>query len=303
MKSFVVLLFTAVSLSFGIFGADRCDCDAEVRPRIDSYDALLNLSASKKKSLEKRHFAYGKPKAPAGATGEHLLHLEEYLIWHDDDLRVPIWVSYKLTRANLAAQRERLECFRRDPRLTINEGGTCDDYDEPRFDRGHMIPNSDLERSESAMLNSYFFSNMTPQYPNFNRGIWQRLEGMVRDWVRKRGDLTIITGAIFDKDNNHARDADADADRMAPSNRVAIPTHYYKIVVKKKFSGPEAIAILLPHNNSSQGNGQYRAYLTAHITTIDEIEAMTGIDFFPTLATSRETVLESTPAAALWPTN
>ena len=153
------------------------------------------------------------------------------------------------------------------------------------------------------MLNSYFFSNMTPQFPNFNRGIWMRLEGMVRDWVRNRGDLTIITGAVFDKDNDQARDSDANADRVAPLNRVAIPTHYYKIVVKKKSSGPQAIAILLPHNNDSQPNGQYRAYLTAHITTIDQIEAMTGIDFFPGLATSRETVLESTPAAALWPTN
>ncbi|HUS35931.1 MAG TPA: DNA/RNA non-specific endonuclease [Verrucomicrobiae bacterium] len=302
MKTLVILFFTA-TFCLGTFAADRCDCDAEVRPRIDSYDALLNLSASKKKSLEKKHFAYGQPVAPAGTTGEHLLHLQEYLIWHDDDLRVPLWVSYKLTRADLNTHRERLECFRRDPRLATNECGTCDDYNEPRFDRGHMIPNSDLERSESAMLNSYFFSNMTPQYSNFNRGIWQRLEGMVRDWVRERGTLTVITGAVFDKDDNQARDADGDADRVAPLNRVAIPTHYYKIVVKKKNSGPEAIAILLPHNNSKQPNGQYRAYLTEHITTIDQIEALTGIDFFPTLATSRETVLESGRAAALWPTN
>lgn len=302
MKILFVLLFGA-SLSLGAFGSDRCDCDAEVRPRVDSYDALLNLSASKKKSLEKTHFAYGKPIAPAGATSEHLLHVAEYLIWHDDDLKGPLWVSYKLTRANLAAHRERIECFRRDPRLTTSEGGTCDDYDEPRFDRGHMIPNSDLERSESAMLNSYFFSNMTPQYSNFNRGIWSRLEGMVRDWVRDRGTLTIITGAVFDKDNDLTRDADADADRVAPLNRVAIPTHYYKIVLKKKFGMPDAIAILLPHNNSKQPNGQYRAYLTEHITTIDQIEAMTGIDFFPTLATSREAVMESSRAAALWPTN
>lgn len=302
MKILLTLLFTA-SLAFRAFAADRCDCDAEVRPRIDSYDALVNLTPSKKKSLEKTHFAYGKPIAPAGATGEHLLHLQEYLIWHDDDLRLPLWVSYKLTRANLNTQRERLECFRRDPRLSTNECGTCDDYDEPRFDRGHMIPNSDLERSESAMLNSYFFSNMTPQHPNFNRGIWQRLEGMVRDWVRKRGTLTVITGAVFDKDDNQARDADSAADRVTPLNRVAIPTHYYKIIVKKNFSGPEAIAILLPHNNDKQPNGQYRAYLTDHITTIDQIEAMTGIDFCPTLSAAKETSLESHAAASLWPTN
>lgn len=298
------LLFLALSLATQATTTERCDCDSEVRDSIDAYDALLTFTASQKTSLESKHFVWGRPVPPSTATGEHLLHVKDYLIWHDDDLRGPIWVAYKLTKSNLNANRERLECFRKDPRLPDTAAGTCADYDEDTFDRGHMVPNSDMERSESAMLNTYFFSNMTPQYSNFNRGIWLRLEGMVRDWVRTKGTLYVITGAVFDKDADGMRDSDSSANRVSPLNRVAIPTHYYKIIVKKRTVGAsESIAILLPHNNTKQPNGQYRTYLADHIKTIDEIESLTGIDFFPTLDPAKETVLEGSAAPALWATN
>lgn len=298
------LILIALGLANGALAAERCDCDSEVRPRIEAYDALLTFTAGQKISLEKKHLAWGKPIPPAGATGEHLLHVKDYLIWHDDDLRIPLWVSYKLTKSNLAASRELLECFRRDPRLPTDASGTCDDYDEETFDRGHLVPNSDMERSEAAMLNTYLFSNMTPQHIRFNRGIWQRLEGLVRDWVRTGGTLYVITGVVFDKDDDGTRDPDSSANRVSPLDRVGVPTHYYKIIVKKRaFKAPESIAILLPHNNLKLPNGQYRDYLTSHITTIDEIEALTGIDFFPTLSAAKESVLESSRAPALWATN
>lgn len=297
------LLFLAVSLATRAAAAERCDCDSEVRDSIDAYNALLTFTTSQKTSLERKHFVWGRPVPPSNATGERLLHVKDYLIWHDDDLRGPLWVAYKLTKSNLNANRERLECFRKDLRLSDDAAGTCADYDEETFDRGHMVPNSDMERSESAMLNTYFFSNMTPQYSNFNRGIWQRLEGMVRDWVRTKGTLYVITGAVFDKDADGMRDSDSSANRVSPLNRVAVPTHYYKIIVKKRTGTSEAIAILLPHNNDKQANGQYRAYLAAHIKTIDEIESLTGIDFFSALDPAKQAVLEGSAASALWTTN
>ena len=178
-------------------GADRCDCDSEVHDKIDSYDALLNLSPSKIASARSKHALWGLPAAPASATHEHLLAQKDYLIWYDDDLRVPLWVSYRLTKSNLKTHRERLECFRRDPRLDQSVAGMCDDYDEPTFDRGHLVPNADMERTEAAMLNTYLFSNMTPQFSNFNRGVWEKLESMVRDWARVKGAIYVISGSIF----------------------------------------------------------------------------------------------------------
>ena len=78
----------------------------------------------------------------------------------------------------------------------------CGDYEEPTFDRGHMVPNADMVRSEAAMINTYMFSNMVPQHGRFNRQIWSRLERHVRDWAMTRENIYVVTGAIFDRDGN-----------------------------------------------------------------------------------------------------
>lgn len=284
-------------------GADRCDCDKDVRDKIDAYDALLSLTPKQKSAAESKQTWWGVPLAPAPGTHEHLLDQQDYLIWYDDDLRVPLWVSYRLTKTDLKPHRERLECFRKDPRLDDAAAGTCDDYDEPTFDRGHLAPNADMERTEAAMINTYIFSNMTPQYKNFNRGVWEKLEGMVRDWARLKGKIYVISGAVFDKDNDGKQDADQDAEHVKPANRVAIPTQFYKIIIYPKLNGEaDTLTILLPNNDVKHTNAQYQDYLTEHITTIKQIESLTGTTFFPKLSPTKRSKIENSKAAALWPT-
>ena len=187
----------------------------------------------------------GRP--PAHATREHLLIHKDYLTWYDDDLLVPLWVGYKLTKANIIKQQDRIECFRPDPRLPADVTAFCTDYLEKTYDQGHLAPNADFKGTEAMMINTYLYSNMTPQHDTFNRYTWERLESLVRMWVEKRGDLFVITGSVFDQNGDQQRDADNAAQRMAPSNHVAIPTHFYKIVMQKKtFGANDTIAILLP---------------------------------------------------------
>src|ERR1043165_3450174 len=208
LQSVLLPLAFSMGLLLSVRGADRCDCDRDVHDRVDAYDARLNLSPSKMAAVQSTHMPWGLATPTANATHEHLLAQEDYLIWYDDDLRVPLWVSYRLTKSDLKTHRERLECFRKDQRLDDAAAGTCADYDEPMFDRGHMVPNADMERSEAAMINAYIFSNMTPQYKNFNRGVWEKLERMVRDWARVRGKVYVISGAVFDRDNDGKKDAE-----------------------------------------------------------------------------------------------
>jgi endonuclease G len=144
---------------------------------------------------------------------------------------------------------------------------------------------------------------MTPQFPSFNKGIWKKLEEMVRDWARVKGKIYVISGSIFDKNNDGHRDSDADANRVAPTKPVAVPTHFYKIIVRNPpLAQAEAIAILLPHDQSKHLGAEALPYLTQHITTIKRIEDLTGITFFPTLAASKRATLENAQAATLWPT-
>jgi DNA/RNA endonuclease G (NUC1) len=69
-----------------------------------------------------------------------MIHQREWLTWYDDDLRIPIWVAYELTKSDAKKHLVRLDCFRKDPRLDDEVASVCADYDEPIFDRGHMIP-------------------------------------------------------------------------------------------------------------------------------------------------------------------
>jgi DNA/RNA endonuclease G (NUC1) len=137
-KNIPLLIFASLLWTGSASCADRCDCDSEVRDKIDSYDALLRLSPSKQSSAKSRNTIWGLPTASTSAAHEHLLTQKDYLIWYDDDLRVPLWVSYRLKKSDLKTHRERLECFRMDPRLNPAVAGTCDDYDEPTYDRGHL---------------------------------------------------------------------------------------------------------------------------------------------------------------------
>jgi DNA/RNA endonuclease G (NUC1) len=300
-KHFItVLIICLLSLS-RLAGADRCDCDTDVRNKVDSYDALLSLTPSQKAAAENRNTFYGIPEAPSTASHEHLLDQQDYLIWYDDDLRIPLWVSYELSKTDLQPHRERLECFRKDPRLDDNAAGTCNDYDEPIFDRGHLVPNADMERSEAAMINTYMFSNMTPQYKHFNRGVWEKLEGMVRNWAKLKGKVYVISGAVFDKNNDGKQDSDSEVERVKPGGRVAIPSHFYKIIIYPKLGGQaDTIAILLPNNDAIHLNAEYQDMLTTNITTIKRIESLTGFTFFPKLSPSKRNKLENDKASALW---
>jgi endonuclease G len=304
-KFFTTLLAGALFLAGLIVAhaaALNCpDCDVTDVERA-RYDRALTLTAAQQQTAQSKHLLYGLPLPPASATREHLLHQKDYLTWYDDDLRVPLWVAYKITKANVTRVRERTECFRADPRLPADTRAECYDYDEATYDQGHLAPNADFKGSEAMMVNTYPYSNMTPQHDTFNRFTWERLEERVRMWTQARGDLFVVTGAVFDWDENGQRDPDAMARRVAPSNRVAIPSHFYKIITKKKtFGANDTIAILLPHDDVKHTGQAWEPWITQHLTTIGEIQRRTGIDFLPGITGTKRAEIENFKATALWP--
>jgi endonuclease G len=297
----LAVLFSAFCLAYAR-AADNCPTCQVSKAKRDQYNAQLNLTLAQQKKAESRHLLYGLPAAAAAPAHEHMLHQQDYLTWYDDDLRVPLWVAYRLAKKTVNSPRERLDCFRPDPRLAAHASAACADYDEPVFDQGHLAPNADFTATEAMMINTYVYSNMTPQQKNFNEHTWERLEALVRMWCKKRGDLFVITGALFDQDGNGARDPDGTAQRVQPGNRVAIPTHFYKIILKKKaFAAADSIAILLPHDNDKHNGDDWVIYVSSHITTIGDIERVAGVNFLPKLSASKRAALESYKASALWP--
>jgi DNA/RNA endonuclease G (NUC1) len=301
-RNALIVWFVLIAISFIPARAAESSCPScdVSEAKKEQYNQALLLTPAQKKTAESKHVAYGLPVPAANATHEHLLQQKDYLIWYDDDLRVPLWVSYKLTKKQISTHRARTECFRPDPRLSAAQRAECDDYSEPRYDQGHLAPNADFTQTEEMMVNTYLYSNMTPQEANFNRHTWERLEETVRGWCDKYGDLYVISGAVFDRDGNGQRDKDEDAQRL--KNHVAIPTHFYKIIFNKHLLGADqCIAILLPHDNAKHTGGSWEPWIVSHITTVGEIEKLTGINFLATMSASKRAQVENFKATTLWP--
>jgi endonuclease G len=134
----------------------------------------------------------------------------------------------------------RLDAFRTDPRLTDTESAHCADYAGSGYDRGHIVPRDDMNRTPAVQANTFFLSNMTPQTPNLNQGMWRWLEELVRTYVTTYGRVYIISGGIFT------------SDRTVPSGQVAVLSHFYKVLIRQPDTGdPILLALVLPNRVSN----------------------------------------------------
>ncbi len=161
------------------------------------------------------------------------------------------------------------------------------EYDGFGFDRGHLAPSADFRWCKDALSESYFYSNMSPQRPDFNRGVWAKLEGFVREYVSEADEkVYVVTGGILN-------DNLAKVERGI--NKVSIPDEYYKVVLDLEGDTLAGIGFILPNEASEYP-------VISFAVSIDEIEKKTGIDFFPALDDSLENKLEANFDIKHWQT-
>lgn len=279
--------------------AEICPGNQENVSRLRRYDREIFLSAEQFEESEAAHLRFGRP-----ACGRYLFQLES-VVCYDPGQRVGLWAAYRLRRGDLV-NRERRNSFRTDPRLTVEETARCGDYRGSGWDRGHVVAREDMNRTFRAQSYSFYLSNMTPQAPDLNQGLWRWLEEAVRAWARKFREVYVITGAVFD----------SQSPRGVPSGRVGIPDRYYKIVLRMEGGEFVALAIMLP--NQEQGlplpPGTPRpgpkvsaeeadAFLAQRLVSIQALEQATGLDFLPALPAATKEALSSAVASELWPRN
>lgn len=274
--------------------AAAADCTAAERA---AADRELRLSTRDQQAAIARHLPWGVPRETGTSTNERLLVQRDYVIRHDGDLRVPLWTAERVDFARLR-NIAREDCFRADPRLPPAEASSPRDYDEPIYDQGHMAPFADQTSSAIAGHNSFIMSNMAPQTCQLNRGIWQILEGITRLWAAEHGTVYVFSGSVFDRDGNGRRDPDEAAQRMRARNgtqRVAVPSHFYKVIAINRPDGSlSTLSVMLPHGEANPDGPAALEYLQQHLTTIEAIEQVAGIDLFPDGAEIEE-------SRTLWP--
>lgn len=258
-------------------------------------DAHLWLNKRDSGAAMARHLPWGVPE-PAAVR---VLVQHDYLVGYSDSLMVPLWTAHRLDSTNLGKV-TRADCFRRDPRIPAPVASLPSDYDEPIYDQGHLTPNGDMSHGLTPLLNSFVLSNMAPQHCQFNRGVWQILESLVRIWAEEQGVLYVITGSVFDRNGDGVRDDDSVALRMTSRNgktRVAVPSHFYKVLVHQFDDGHvEVLAILMPNDKTNLDGAAAIGYIQDHLVSVADIEKLTGLNLFPDVGPSMPH-----RATTLWP--
>ncbi len=191
------------------------------------------------------------------------------------------WVAYELTSAEVAGNVKRKDSFRPDPSVSTGSA-TLSDYRSSGYDRGHLAPAADMKLNSTYMSESFFMSNMSPQTPSFNRGIWKNLEESVRKMAVLSGSVYVVTGPIFSKPRG-----------QIGVSQVTIPSSYYKVILDFRESDLKAIGFILPNAASSMP-------LSSFALSVDDVESKTGLDFFSKLPDDIENQLESQYDYAAW---
>jgi endonuclease G len=233
---------------------------------------------SQKRPISKYdNLSFGIP-GPADTIIDRIGYALGYIEKHEQ----PAWVIYRMTADEATTKAvKRGDDFRPDPQIPTGSA-TLADYRSSGYDRGHLAPAADMAFSGQTMSDSFYMSNMSPQKPAFNRGVWMNLEAQIRQFAISEKDIYVVTGPIFPKDKTIT----------VGSNAVTVPPAYYKVVYD--LTPPQKmIGFIVPHEGS-------KASLSSFAVTVDAVEDATGLNFFSTLSEDQQAALEGTITIDAW---
>jgi endonuclease G len=214
------------------------------------------------------------PKAylPAYRGGEFVSH-DHYLLSYIEKYEQAAWVAYALDKTHLTGQDRKRPYYIQDPDVRT---GSADwrNYKGSGYDRGHLCPAGDRKFSETAYNQTFYTSNISPQDSEFNAGIWNELEQQVRRWARRYDRVYVITGGVLHKDL-----------QTIGTEGVAVPDAFYKVVIRRSGEDIRALGFLIPNSPTDQPVGKF-------ILSLDELEALSGLDFFADLSEPQQESLE-----------
>lgn len=219
---------------------------------------------------------------PAYGQSDAIVEHQYYTFSYNEKTEQPTWVAYTLSKKNLDnAQFKRKDNFRSDSDVSTQSASLAD-YKGSGYDRGHLAPAADFTWNKEALSETFYMSNMSPQDPGFNRGIWKKLEEKVRGWARSNHQVHIITGPMIKS-----------MSKKIGENKVAVPSHYYKVILDIQEPELKGIAFIMKNKKSSEDIMKYAI-------SIDKLEEQTGLDFFPNLPDDLEKIIERKIDKSLW---
>jgi len=209
---------------------------------------------------------------PTSTTNQIIDHTYFTVSYSEKDEQ-PEWVAYKITPDNIIKNVDRTNDYRIDPSVKT-KSASPKDYRGSGYDMGHLAPARIMSSNSTSISESFYLSNISPQAPSFNRGIWRRLEGKVRYWAALNDSIYVVSGPVLD----------APIERIGKNN-VNVPRSFYKTLLRFKGGKTKGIAFLMPNKKSDDS-------IYSYVISIDSLEAITSINFYKELDSKLQNKLE-----------
>ena len=217
---------------------------------------------------------------PISKNGQKGITLKRtaYTLSFNQEYNIPNWVAWELNKERLVEKVSRKGYrFNPDPNIDVKEAVVTQDYANSGYDRGHMCPAGDSRWSGQAMTESFYMTNICPQHPNLNGGDWHELEKACRRWALE-GTIYIVCGPILYKNPSYAP--------IGKEHKIRVPEAFFKVILAGVEEGrPRAIGFIY---KNTAGNRP----LDSYVNSIDQVERITGMDFFPALPDDIEQRIE-----------
>ena len=212
--------------------------------------------------------------APLKTTPEFILRKKSYVVSYNQDTRMPNWVAWQLTAEHTDGELKRMNNFHEEENCP-SPRATLQDYKGSGWSRGHMCPAGDNKWSRDAMYDSFSLVNVCPQDSKLNSGVWNSLEMDCRQWARQYGEVYIVCGPVLMKRQHET---------IGP-NKVVVPEAFFKVVLCM-VGKPKAFGVVVRNNEGTKKRDLY-------YNSVDDVERLTGLDFFPSLPDDIEKVVEA----------
>lgn len=218
---------------------------------------------------------------PSSTEKLELLDHKYYVVGYNKKHKQAAFVAYLLT-AEMVNENDNVSRkgvgFKKDYLLSDNYA-TKQDYTNSGYVRGHLCPSKDMCWSFASMKETFYMSNVSPQYQGFNDGLWKKLEGSVRKWAVENDSILVLCGPVLSSKKGEIGE-----------NKVSVCSKFYKIVVDISYPTYKMIAFIMDNTNI-KGN------IFRYCCNEREVERITGLDFFPSqdgnpLMDSLETVTD-----------
>jgi endonuclease G, mitochondrial len=223
-----------------------------------------------------QHTTLGAPVSSITENTQYICHTN-YAVHYRYDTKTAEFVIERLDKADITGPAKRKNNFGPDPKVDDAKEAQLDDYKGHPYDRGHLSPAADNRADNTQMSESFYLTNMVPQDPGHNRGIWRILEIAVRN-TAMTNDIYVVSGTIYDP-----------GFKTIGAGRVGVPSRIWKIVYNA--TNGETIAFLFPNAKLSTKD------LPKYAVAVDEVEKATGINVFPKLDEQAEARFDP----AKWP--